>query len=239
MKAVILAGGLGERLKPLTNETPKPLLPVRGKPIVEYCIENLRKHGIGEIILSIGYKAEKIKEYFGNGNRWGVRIDYDVEDTPLGTGGAVKHIVKKFGIKEDFLLFWGDNLGDFNISKLLEEHGKNHGLITMILTPREDVENFGAVSLIGNRIEKFVEKPRREDAPSNLINTGAFVLKPAALEILPDGKSNIERECFSLLADEGKVFAYKHEGYWYPTDTLEKYNLAEEEIGKFLKFDES
>ncbi len=232
MKAIILAGGLGERLRPLTDEIPKPLLPICGKPIIEHCIENLRKHGITDIVLSIGYMAEKIQKYFDDGSRFGVKIEYNVEKELLGTGGAVKDIVRKFGINEEFLLLWGDNLGDFDVAKLLEEHGKNSGLITMVLTPREDVENFGAASLIGSRIEKFVEKPKREEAPSNLINAGAFVVKPSALDILPQGKSSIEKQCFELLAGEGKVFAYKHEGYWYPTDTLEKYRFAEKDIGK-------
>src|SRR3989338_1884649 len=140
MKAIILAGGLGSRLKPLTDDTPKPLLLIKGKPIVERCIDNLAKHDIKEIILSIGYKAEKIKDYFGDGSRFNVKIDYNIEEVPLGTGGAVKDILKKFGINEDFVLVWGDNLGDFDFTKLKNAHEKNDGIITMALTPREDVE---------------------------------------------------------------------------------------------------
>ena len=235
MKAVILAGGLGERLRPLTNETPKPLLRIHGKPIVERCIENLKKHGINEIILSIGYKADKIKKYFGNGSKFDIKIEYNVEDEPLGTGGAVKDIVKRFDLKENFILLWGDNLADFNIVKLIKSHESNGGMITMTLTKREDVENFGVAKLKKSMIEYFVEKPKREEAPSNLINAGAFIVHPSALDILPEGRSNIERECFSLLAEKEKVFAFKHEGYWYPTDTLEKYRFAEEDIARYLK----
>jgi len=233
MKAIILAGGLGERLKPLTIETPKPLLPIRGKPIVERCIENLKKNGINEIILSIGYKAEKIIDYFGNGDGWGIKLVYNVEKELLGTGGAVKDIVKKFGIVDNFVLVWGDNLADFDIKGMIEEHLENKGMITMSLTEREDVENFGVASLIGNKLTGFVEKPKREEAPSKLINAGAFIVNPKVLGILPEGKSNIERECFSIVAKEGKVYGFEHKGYWYPTDTLEKYNFAEEDIGKY------
>jgi len=236
MKAIILVGGIGERLKPLTLETPKPLLPIKEKPIVQRCIENLKEHGIKEIILSIGYMGEKIKNYFEDGKKFGVDIKYNLEESPLGTGGAVKEIVKKFGIKEDFILVWGDNIANYNITELINSHNhaKNNCLITMTLTKREDVENFGVVKLEGNKIMGFVEKPKREEAPSNLINAGAFVVNPSVLDILPQGKSNIERECFEKIASRGKMLGFEHEGYWYPTDNLDKYNFAEQDIGKHL-----
>src|SRR3989344_9462114 len=129
MKAIILAGGLGERLRPLTLNTPKPLLLVKGKPIVQRSIENLKKHGIKDIILSVGYKAEKIKDYFLDGEKFGVNISYNIEESPLGTGGAVKEIVKKYSIKNDFVLVWADNLTDVNVKQLIAEHERNGGLI--------------------------------------------------------------------------------------------------------------
>jgi mannose-1-phosphate guanylyltransferase len=228
MKAIILAGGKGERLQPLTLTIPKPMVPIRGKLLIERCIDNLKKHGVTEIILSIGYLAEKIQEYFGNGERFGVKIEYNVEKELLGTGGAVKDILNKFNINENFILVWGDNLANFNVSGLIENHERNNGMITMILNERVDVENFGVASLEENKIVDFVEKPKREEAPSNLINSGAFIVNPSVLDILPEGKSNIERECFQIVAKEGKVYAFIHEGYWFPTDTMEKYNFAEE-----------
>lgn len=234
MKAIILAGGLGNRLRPLTDNTPKPLLPIRGKPIVQRCIENLKANGIKDIILSIGYKAEKIQDYLGNGKKFGVNIKYNIEKELLGTGGAVKQVVNKLGISDDFILVWGDNLAEFDIKDMIKSHSDMNGLITMSLTPREDVENFGVAKLKGKKIIGFVEKPERAKAPSMLINAGAFIVNPKALEILPEGKSSIERECFEILAFKGQVYAHEHKGYWYPTDTLEKYNFAEEEIGKFL-----
>jgi len=226
MKAIILAGGLGTRLRPLTDATPKPLLLIKGKPIMQHAIENLRKHGIKDIILGISFYADKIKDYFGDGSEFGVNISYSIEDEPLGTGGAVKQAAD--GIEESFILMWGDNLSDVNIKGLLEVHERNDALITMALTPREDVENFGVAKLNGEMIEHFIEKPKREEAPSNLINAGCFVIHPEALNILPEGKSNIERECFQIHAGSGRVFAYSHEGQWFPTDTIEKYNHAEE-----------
>lgn len=230
MKAIILAGGLGTRLRPLTETTPKPLLLLKGKPMVQLCVDNLREHGVKEIIFSIGYKAEKIMNYFGNGEKFGVKIEYNIEKELLGTGGAVKEIVKKFGITENFVLVWADNPADYDISGLIKQHEKTKAQITMTLTKREDVENFGVATLNGDKITGFVEKPKREEAPTNLINCGAFVVNPKALEILPDGKSSIERQCFEPKAKEGVLFAFVHEGYWFPTDTLEKYKFAEENI---------
>ena len=225
MKAIILAGGLGKRLRPLTDNTPKPLLLVKGKPIIQHAIENLKKHDITDIILAVSYHADKIKEYFGNGEAFGVSISYSIEIEPLGTGGAVKQAAE--GINEPFILVWGDNLTDVNVSELLDAYNRNKAKIVMTLTPREDVENFGVAKLKGEIIEHFVEKPKREEAPSNLINAGCFVIHPDSLKILPEGKSNIERECFQIHASNGVVFAYNHPGQWFPTDTLEKYEHAE------------
>ena len=231
MKAIILAGGLGERLRPLTDETPKPLLPVNDKPIIQHAIENFKKHGILNIILSIGYKSDKIKKYFGDGSKFGVNITYCIEDTPLGTGGAIKKAAED--IDETFIAINGDNLADFDWTSIIEVHKEKDALITLGLYPVEDVWNFGIASLNGSKIIGFVEKPKKEDAPSNLNNAGCYVMEPEALDILPEGKSSIERDCFEKLATEdGKVYAYEHTGYWYPTDTLEKYKKADEELSK-------
>ena len=111
-----------------------------------------------------------------------------------------------------------------------EVHNSNDGLITMSLTKRDDVENWGVATLVENKITGFVEKPSSDKAPSNLINAGAFIVHPTALDVLPEGKSSIERECFSVMADQGKVFAQFHKGYWFPTDNLEKYEFANEQL---------
>ncbi len=228
MKAVILAGGLGERLKPLTLEKPKPLLPVNGKPIVEYCLENLKKCGVKDVILSIGYKSEMIQDYFGDGSKWGMNIEYNIEKELLGTGGAVKYIAEKFGLDEKFLLVWGDNVANIDFSKMTDIDGK----VVMCLTEREDVENFGVAKIENGEIVEFVEKPERHLAPSKLINAGGFVIEPSVLDVLPEGKSSIERDCFEKIKG---IKTFIHEGYWYPTDTLEKYRLAEEALTKELK----
>jgi len=180
MKAIILAGGLGTRLRPLTDTTPKPLLPVKGKPTMQWAIENLKQHGITDIILAISFFADKVQDYFGDGQELSVNLSYSIEAEPLGTGGAVKQASEKIG--DDFILIWGDNLMDINITELITQHKKYNGLVTMALTPREDVENFGVATLDGDKIIGFVEKPKREEAPSNLINAGAFVVNKRALD---------------------------------------------------------
>ena len=222
--AIILAGGLGTRLRPLTNDTPKPLLPIKGKPIVEHTIKQLKKHGIKKVILSVGYRADKIQEYFGNGDKLGVEISYAIEKEPLGTGGAVKKAAEN--IEKPFILTWGDELKDIDYSDLYKTYLRDAPQVTMVLTPREDVENFGVVKLEDNRIINFVEKPKREEAPSNLINAGAFIIDPQCLKILPEGKSSIEHDCFTKLAPLGEISAFVHNGQWFPTDTLEKYSKA-------------
>jgi mannose-1-phosphate guanylyltransferase len=227
LKAVILAGGLGERLRPLTDKIPKPLLPVKGKPIMQYAIENLKKADITDITLGISYYADKIKTYFKDGKKLGVRLSYSIEKEPLGTGGAVRQA--SHGNKEPFILQWGDNLMDTDYKEMVRTHKRNKAQVTIALTPREDVEHFGVAKLDGEKIVTFVEKPKREDAPSNLINAGAFIINPDALNILPEGKSSIERDCFEKLAPLGVVYAYKHKGQWFPTDTLEKYEKAKKE----------
>ncbi|MEK6939069.1 MAG: nucleotidyltransferase family protein [Nanoarchaeota archaeon] len=226
--AIILAGGLGTRLKPLTDKIPKPLVPIGNKPLLQHIIENFRKYGIKNIILSVGYKAEQIEEYFGDGSKFGVKISYSTESLPLGTGGAIKKAAE--GLTAPFFLQWGDNLMDIDWEKVEKEFFQSKNSIIMTLTPREDVENFGVARLEGKKILSFVEKPKREDAPSNLINAGAFMIDPLLLEMLPKGTSSIEKDCFEKIASQGKITAYLHHGQWFPTDAMEKYLIATEKF---------
>ncbi len=226
MQAIILAGGLGTRLRPLTDETPKPLLPIKGKPIIEHAINNFKKHGIKDIILSVGFKADKIKEYFGDGSKFGVNISYCVEDEPLGTGGAIKKAAEN--INETFIAINGDNLSDADWTEIIQAHKRNNAKITLGLYPVEDVTKFGIARLEGEKLIEFIEKPTVEEAPSNLNNAGAYVFEPDALDILPQGKSSIEYDCFEKLSPKGIVFAYSHNSQWFPTDTLEKYKKADQ-----------
>ncbi len=232
--AVILVGGLGTRLRPLTDKAPKPLLPLKGKPIVQHSIENLKKHGIGNIILSAGYGVAQIQEYFGDGNKLGIPIRYSIEAEPLGTGGAAKQAAA--GLNGPFFLIWGDNLMDIDYQEMYKSYLRDAPLLAMALTPREDVEHFGVARLEKDKIMAFIEKPSREKAPSNLINAGAFIIDPKCLQMLPEGNSSLEKDCFEKLAPLGEISAFFHKGQWFPTDTLEKYAEACMEFIPFIDF---
>ena len=163
MHVIILAGGLGTRLRPLTDATPKPLLPVKGKPIIEHAILNFARHGVKDVILSVGYHAGKIRDYFGQGDKWGVNIDYAIETEPLGTGGALKKAAE--GLAGTFLAINGDNLADFDWTRMLSAHRDSGAQITLALFPVEDVTQYGIARLDGSKILEFIEKPAREAAP--------------------------------------------------------------------------
>lgn len=226
MKAIILAGGLGTRLRPLTENTPKPLLPIKGKPIIEHALLNFKKHGITDVVLSIGYRADLIKEYFGDGSKWGMNISYCVENEPLGTGGAIREASR--GINETFLAINGDNLSDFNWTEIINTHNTTGAKITLALFPVEDVTQYGIAELENGQVKRFIEKPTPEEAPSNLNNAGGYVMEPEILEILPEGFCMIERDCFEKLSPMGVIYSHCHNGQWFPTDTLEKYHNADE-----------
>src|SRR3989338_7895981 len=228
MHVIILAGGLGTRLRPLTDATPKPLLPVKGKPIIEHAILNFARHGVKDVILSVGYHAGKIRDYFGQGDKWGVNIDYAIETEPLGTGGALKKAAE--GLAGTFLAINGDNLADFDWTRMLSAHRDSGAQITLALFPVEDVTQYGIARLDGSKILEFIEKPAREAAPTNLNNAGGYIFEHTVLAMLPDGQCSVEKDCFAKLAPSGVVSAFHHSGQWYPTDTLEKYQKADSDF---------
>ncbi len=223
-KVIILAGGLGTRLSPLTNNIPKPMVLVQGKLTLHHIIENLKRYGIKEIILSVGYKAEKIKEYFGDGSSLGVKITYSTENKPLGTGGAIKQAAA--GLTEPFFLVWGDCLTDINFIELYQTFINNQSLITMAVTKLENIQDYSLIKIEEQKVKQFVEKPELKNISSGYIDIGIYIISPECLKILPTGKSSIEKDCFEKIVQEGKITAYFHQGQWFPTDTLERYYHA-------------
>jgi len=226
-KAIILAGGLGTRLKPLTDTIPKSMIDVQGKPLLGHIIELFKKFGVTEIYLSVGHMKEQIMEYFGNGGNFGVTINYITEDEPLGTAGPVKKGAA--GWSEDFFVSNGDELKDFNLEEMYELHKRNKAWVTIALTEVEDPSAYGVVRMDGEKIVEFVSKPKKEEAPSRLINSGLYIFNPAVLGHIPDGFVMSEKDVFPKLAKEGHVFGWKATGQWFPTDTLEKYERAKKE----------
>ena len=222
-KGMILAGGKGTRLKPITDEIPKPLLPVHGKPILQYGIELFKKFGITEIALSIGYKGDKIKEYFGDGSRFGVNIIYIEENEPLGTAGPL-NLAKKF-LTETFVMCNADELKDIDLFDMYIAHKENNATATIALTTVPDPSNYGVARMQGQRIVEFLEKP--ENPPSNLISAGLYILEPEVLDYVPKkGFAMVEKDVFPKIAAKGKLYGYHFAGQWMDTGTLDRYDRA-------------
>jgi len=223
-KALVLVGGEGTRLRPLTYKVPKPMLEINNRPMLEYVIENLREQGVGKVILSVGYLAEMIRGHFGDGSSLGVEITYVEEAEPMGTAGPLD--LAREHLDETFLMLNGDVLSRVDVHDLIRFHRRNGGIATIVLTTVEDPSAFGVVSIKGNDVLGFVEKPKREEAPSNLINAGMYVLEPEVLDYVSKGPAMIEREVFPVLAREGKLKGYLYEGKWIDIGTPEKLREA-------------
>jgi len=224
MKAVILVGGQATRLLPLTCNIPKALIPVLNIPFLEHVIHHLSKHQIKDIILAQGHLAQSIESYFGDGSRLGVKINYVVEDTPLGTAGAVKNAERY--LDETFLMLNGDIFTDLDITALIDFHQERRAKATIALTPVDDPTSYGLIETdTEERITRFLEKPKPSQVTTNMINAGTYALEPEILaQIPPQTKVSIEREVFPLLIEQGKpVYAYPSSAYWMDTGTPEKY----------------
>ncbi|HEY8464401.1 MAG TPA: NDP-sugar synthase [Bacillota bacterium] len=231
MKALFLAGGFGTRLKPITDNLPKPMVPIMGKPLLQHNIENLKKHGINEIILSTCYKPHLIRSYFGDGHQFGVKISYISEDTPLGTAGAIKNAETFFD--DTFLVFNADIISDIDITDLIRTHQIKGALATIAVTR---VDNPSAYGMIEHDemgyITAFKEKPQPHEGTSNLINAGVYVFEPELLTEIPAGRAvSIERETYPLLLQKNyKLAIYDHCSYWLDLGTPERYLQVQKDI---------
>ncbi len=222
--AVILAGGKGTRLKPLTDNTPKPLIDVHGKAVSEHLLDLLKKYGVQQVYFSVGYLKEKIKLHFRTGEEFGLEIKYIEEDEALGTGGPLKK-AENF-LKETFVVSNADELKKIEIDSMFELHKKTGALATIALTTVEDPSQYGVARLEGSKILEFIEKPKREEAPSNLINAGFYIMEPQVLGIIPEGFSMLEKDVFPKLAAEGKLSGFPFSGQWFDTGTFERLEQA-------------
>lgn len=227
--ALVLAGGRGERLRPLTDSMPKPLIKICGRTIIDWQIAMLKANGVENIILSVGYMADRIKKAVGNGAAHGVRVSYVVEDEPLGTAGPLWLLGAQNKLpKKAFVMCNGDELKDIDVAGMLEFHSKSGALATIALTEIEDPRDWGVVRMAGNRIVEFIEKPSRiEDAPSRMINSGFYIIEPGVVEMIPPRKTSMEREVFPRIAAQRKLFGFPFTGQWFPTDTPERIAKAE------------
>ena len=234
MKSIILVGGEGTRLRPLTYETPKQMLPLVGVPMIECVFETLAKHGVTDAVLSLGYLPDRFIEAYPSGVISGVNVTYAVEPEPLDTSGAIRFAAAHAGIDETFLVLNGDVLTDLDITKLIAFHRSHHAEATIALHPVEDPSRFGVVPTTPEgRVIAFVEKPPREEAPTNLINAGTYVFEPSVLaRIAPQGRVSVERDTFPALAEAGTLYAMPDDAYWLDTGTPQAFLQANVDVLK-------
>ena len=229
LPAVILVGGEGTRLRPLTKRTPKPMLPLVDRPLLAYTFEHLRRHGVEHAVLSCGYLPTPIEEHFGD--RYGdLALEYRVEPSPLGTGGGIR-----FGandVSTTFVALNGDVLHGADLAAMVAAHRENGATGTILLAPVEDPSRYGLVRCVDDgRVRAFVEKPRPEEVDTNLINAGLYVLEPEVLDLTPPGKAvSIERDVFPQLVAGGRLFGFRLDGYWRDIGAPESYLHAHRDV---------
>ena len=231
MKAVILAGGEGTRLRPLTLSTPKPVAPVVDRPFLRHQLDLLSRAGIREVVFSVAYRPERVEAVFGDGRSLGMHIRYAVEDSPLGTGGAVRNALDL--LDERTVVLNGDVLTDVDLATIVRRHEQEAASATILLTPVPDPAAYGLVETdAAGRVLRFLEKPRPEQITTNQVNAGIYVLESATLALMPPGVNvSIERFFFPALLERGhKVLGPLHRGYWIDIGTPEKYLQVHRDI---------
>jgi len=229
--AVVLVGGYGTRLRPLTLTRPKHVLPLFDRPLLGYLLEQVRRAGVERVVLSCGYLPDPIRAAFGDGTAVGLHLDYAVEREPLGTAGAIRFAAEQAGVRGTFLALNGDILSDIDLGALVERHEAAGACASIALTPVDDPGRYGLVRTDGDgRVLGFVEKPPPSEIDTDLINAGAYVLGPSALASVEPGRAmSIEREVFPLLAGHG-LHAWRCEGYWSDVGTPASYLQAHQDV---------
>jgi mannose-1-phosphate guanylyltransferase len=246
MKAMILAAGKGTRVRPLTYEMPKPMVPILGKPVMEYLIEELARHGVDEIMVNVSHLPDQIEHYFGDGRRWGVNIGYSFEGyinddgeivaMPVGSAGGIKRIQDFSGFFDDtFVVVCGDALIDLDLTKAVRRHWQSRAVASICVheVPRSRVPNYGVVvSDRTGRIQSFQEKPSVEEARSNLVNTGIYIFEPEVLNLIPsDQDYDIGGELFPRIVEQGLPFHAIHEPFnWIDIGQLSDYWEANQQL---------
>jgi mannose-1-phosphate guanylyltransferase len=222
MQALILAGGEGTRLRPLTSAVPKPVVPLVDRPFIGFMLDWLRGHGVDDVILSCGFLASGVRDVLGDGSELGISLRYVEEPSPLGTGGALKHAEAL--LDERFLMLNGDILTDIDLTAQVAAHDAAGATATLALVPVEDPSAYGLVRLEpDNRVREFVEKPAPDQIDTNTISAGAYVLERSVLDLLEPGRpASIERDVFPRLVGMG-LYGHVSDGYWLDIGTPERY----------------
>ena len=225
MRAVVLVGGFGTRLRPLTSDLPKQMLPIVDRPMIEHVVGHLAAHGVEEVVLSLGFLPDAFLDTYPDGRCAGIPLHYAVEPEPLDTAGAIRFAAEDAGIDEAFLVLNGDVLTDLAVDELIGFHRASGAEATVSLTPVDDPSRYGVVPTDADgRVTGFVEKPPAGAAPCNWINAGTYVFEPSVIDrIEPGRRVSVEREVFPAMADEGVLYGLRSEAYWVDTGTPETY----------------
>jgi NDP-sugar pyrophosphorylase family protein len=228
VKAVVLVGGEGTRLQPLTFTTPKQMLPVAEVTVIERVLTHLASHGVTDAVLSLGYQPDAFLSAFPNDRAAGVALSYAIDPEPLDTAGAVRFAAVSCGMDDTFVVVNGDVLTDLDITALIDFHRDRRAEATIALTKVDDPSRFGVVAVDDRgRVEAFVEKPAPGTAPTDLINAGTYVLEPAVLRRIPEGRSSIERLVFPGMVPSGCLYAKASSEYWIDVGTPVTYLQAQ------------
>ncbi len=233
MKAVVMAGGEGSRLRPLTLARPKPMLPVVNRPLLGHILQLLKRHGIDDVVITVQYLAAHIQDYFGDGKSLGMNIEYVVEESPLGTAGSVKHAQPYLEDHEPFLVISGDALTDFDLTALIAYHRDRRALLTMTLYHVPDPLEYGVINVREDgRIAQFLEKPSWGAVTSDTVNTGVYVVQPEVLEHIPsDRPVDWSQNVFPKMLAKGEaLYGYVADGYWCDIGTLAEYQRANADL---------
>lgn len=227
VKVLILAGGEGVKFRPLTYELPKAMIPLAGRPLLQHTVEKLVNSGFPDITISVGYLGNKIREFFGDGSRFGARIQYlDQTGLKSGTAQPIRQAQSGFNLAA-FLVIYGDCLADIHFVDFIEFHRtQQSALVTMALTSVDSVAQWGSARVVGNKIVEFVEKPKNKSVRSHLVNAGMYVIEPAFLNLLNEKAVRLESDVFPRLAEQGKMAAYPFDGSWFDISTPEIYEQA-------------
>jgi len=236
MKAIIMAGGQGTRLRPLTSDQPKPMIRIVNLPCMEHIVNLLARHDITDIAVTLQFMPEEIQDYFGDGSDWGVNMRYSIEDAPAGTAGSVKMAEQQLGLDgERLLIISGDALTDADLSELVSFHEEKDAEVTMVLKSVENPLDFGIViTEEDERISRFLEKPAWGQVFSDTVNTGIYVLEPSVMDEIPDpeeGEYDFSKELFpKLLEQERRLYGFVTDAYWEDIGTLEQYASAQRDV---------
>ncbi|MGZ3715023.1 MAG: sugar phosphate nucleotidyltransferase, partial [Ktedonobacterales bacterium] len=231
MKAVVMAGGEGSRLRPLTVTRPKPMVPIVGRPVMEHILNLLKAHGITDVVVTVQYMASAIEDYFGDGSQLGMRISYSREETPLGTAGSVKNAEAM--LDEPFLVISGDALTDFNLTEIIKFHNERKALATLTLAHVANPLEYGVIITDDSgHITQFLEKPSWGEVFSDTINTGIYVLDPAIFSYFEkDNPYDFSQELFPYMLKKGDpIYGYVADGYWCDVGNLAEYMQANADV---------